>query len=173
MKSRITIFIILLLTISACTKDEPYFRLSSFEAPIVTGYYMRDLIGRPIGTIGVPNIKLGNKSNSPGSEYFMEAYPNPCINFCSIAINTPDGGETKKIWLTRANASDEFANSSQFLNMNNINIGGSPIYQLEFTGNHLALDLSKFDDGYYRIYLKINEITLYDNLVIYKNLKTN
>ena len=165
MISRITLFIVLLLLISACKKDESVIRITSFDAPIVTGYYMRDINGWPMATIGVPNVKLGNTSNSLGSEYFMEAYPNPCINFCSIAINTPVGGETKKIWMTRANVIGELANSSQFLNINTINIGGSPLYQLEFTGNHLSLDLSKFDDGYYRIYLKINEITLYDNLV--------
>jgi hypothetical protein len=169
MKSLFSILIILLIVSTACSKDEEDTRLSSFQTPVVTGFYVRDGNGWVIQTIGVPNVKLGNTSNDITSAYLVLLYPNPANERCSISIHSPSGDEIKKVWLTRANPGEQLYNSFRMLNMSIMSLGGYPLFQEETTGTNLSLDLSKLESGYYRLYVKINEILLYDNLVIDKN----
>ena len=150
--------------IIGCTKEDSELRLSDFGVPTIRGYNMRDLFGDYAGTVGTPNIKPGD-----GADYYFVFYPNPVEDFCSIYIKTPASNELKKLWITPANFDNNITNSSINLNnANNIVIGGSPVFQTEFTNNKLTLNLSQVSDGYYRIYLEVDNYLLYDNLVIYK-----
>jgi len=55
--------------------------------------------------------------------------------------------------------------------MTNIKVGGAPLIQIEFKSDNLAVDLTSLDQGYYRIYLKVDKYIFYDNLVIDKHCK--
>ena len=55
-----------------CSKEEADIRLSEFEIPVITGYELRDEQGVTKGTYGIPNIKLGNGSNSHNSNFFSD-----------------------------------------------------------------------------------------------------
>lgn len=172
MKSFIPIITFVIVLLCSCTKDEADLRTSSFETPVVKGFIMRDQNGWTMGYIGKPNVKTGEPPYevSPGFSLFV--YPNPAANSCHVWLNSPNENETKKVWLTRATAGDELYNSTGIANMNALIIGGCPLFQVEVTGNDVAIDLSLLDDGFYRVYVKMGGCLFYDNLVIYKNTET-
>lgn len=170
-RKHLLFFLITILILNCCTKENTDLRLSDFKTPIIEGYYLRDLQGNSMGIIGYPNVKLSIGSSYINSTYYFSFYPNPCTEeFCAIYVKTPESQKSVKLWITRANFKNQVSNSSlDISNMNNLVIGGSPIFQTEITTNqHNTINLSNFDNGYYRIYLKVDEYLLYDNLVIYR-----
>ena len=167
-KIRTLSILILIQLLSSCTKENTEFRMADFNIPIITGYYLRDVYGDYIGRVGYPNIKLGDKSNYSNSEYFLAFYPNPCNEHIGIHIESPVNSSTKKLWITPAIFDERTTNSSIYLNCANIVVEGYPVYQTELDNNTTFLSLENIENGYYRIYLKIDDILLYDNLVIVK-----
>ncbi len=163
------LFIGLLIQTLSCSKEESEIRLSEFDTPIITGFEFRNIQGQKIGYSGTPNIKLGNESNDSNSEYFFSPYPNPCIDLCSVYIKVPNSGTTKYIWIVQAEYHDNISNIITDLGSNTISLGGTPLIESEFTNNNIIFDLSCLTEGYYRIYLKVDDIILYDNLVITNN----
>ncbi|MCK9617016.1 MAG: hypothetical protein M0R21_04190 [Lentimicrobiaceae bacterium] len=168
-KTYLLIFLIVLFIIS-CSKEDNEFRLSDFSIPTINGYYQRDLVANIIGIVGTPNVRLGNSTGFNNSIYYFFCYPNPCSKgLCAIHIKAPIKNEIKKLWITPAYFNNQGSNNSIDLNnSSNIFIGGSPVFQTEFTSNDLTVNLSQIPNGYYRIYLKVNGYLLYDNLLIYK-----
>ena len=168
MKKRL-LFCLIVLTVISCTKENYELRLSDFNTPLIKGYYLRDDFGNFNGIVGIPNTKQGSDNDYENSQYYFSFFPNPAENFCNIDLKAPTYGEIIKLWITPANMYNyESTNSIFFNNANNITIGGSPVYQTEFHSNSfIGLDLSNIPNGYYRIYLKVNDYLLYDNLVIY------
>jgi hypothetical protein len=75
---------IMLIFWGSCSKENADFRLPGLDIPMLTGYYMRDYSGYPIGTIGTPNVYLGNESNEFSSAYFFSVYPNPAYGNCGF-----------------------------------------------------------------------------------------
>lgn len=96
-------YINLLLVIAAsivglsCEKEDAEFRIWQFETPIITGYEVRTKSGEIYGTVGTPNIKTGNESNTNDSEYFMSPYPNPSVDFISLVLNAPQSNSEKNM----------------------------------------------------------------------------
>lgn len=152
-----------------CSKEEADIRLSEFEKPVITGYELRDEQGTTKGTYGIPNIKLGNGSNSYNSEYFFRPYPNPCQYECKVYIKAPSANGIKYIWIVQAQYQNNNSNTPTNLGSNAIYVEGSPLVEKEFSSNNIAFDLSSLSEGYYRMYLKIDDLILYDNLVITNN----
>lgn len=158
------------LFICSCTKEDTEIRLSEFEPPTITGVNLRGFDGSVYGTIGVPNIKQGNESNGSQSAFHFTFYPNPSAERIFVYVKTPANDELKKLWIVQANWANQVPEDWIGLNnANNMTVGGSPLFQSEFTTNTIGINLSHFADGYYRIYLKVNEHLLYDNLVVYKS----
>jgi len=172
MKSFFSCIAIAIIVLCSCTKDEVDLRTSSFETPVVKGFIMRDPNGWIIGNIGNPNVKIGDPPNGSSSSFSVVVYPNPAVNWCHVHIISPNEDEIKQVWLTRATASEQLYNSVGILNMNAIKIGGYPLFQSEVSGHDVGLDISKLEDGFYRVYVKMDGLLFYDNLVIYKNLET-
>lgn len=169
-KNYVLLFIIGFLFIFSCTKKDTEIRLSEFEPPTITGVNFRGFDGSDYGSIGVPNIKQGNESNDFMSDYYFTFYPNPSAERIFVYIKTPAKEEIKKLWIVQANWDDQVPEDWIGLNLaTNMTVGGSPLYQAEFTSGGIAIDLSYFPQGYYRIYLKVNEHLLYDNLIINKS----
>jgi len=166
---KILIISILLLTLG-CSKDDSDVSLSEFEIPIITGYELRTIQGQKISNYGIPNIKLGNESNNYDSEYFFISYPNPCKNRCSVYIKSPDTNTTKYVWIVQAQYRDYNSNISTELGSNIMHVGGVPLIETETTYENISFDVSSLSEGYYRIYLKIDDLILYDNLVITNNI---
>lgn len=159
----------LMLTLS-CSKESEI-RLSEFEIPIITGFELRDVQGQTMGIYGIPNIKLGNESNSYNSEYFFSLYPNPCTDICTVYIKAPNSNAAKYVWIVQAQYRDNNTTILMNLGTNSIYVGGTPLIETEFTTNNIVVDLSSLSEGYYRMYLKVDDLILFDNLVITNNKK--
>jgi len=161
------------IIVLSCTKKNEELRLSDFNIPTIKGYYLRDFYGDNLGLVGTPNVKLGDAVDQQHSKYYFSFYPNPCTeDICAIYTKSPVSKEIKKIWISQAiwNAQGSY-DFTDINNTNNLVVGGSPIFQAEITSANLKVDLSSFPNGYYRIYLKVNDYLLYDNLVIYKPIR--
>ena len=169
-KNYLLFFILGFIIISSCTKKDTEIRLSEFETPTITGVNLRGFDGSDYGTIGVPNIKQGNESNDYHSAYYFTFYPNPSAERIFVYIKTPTEGELKKLWIVQANWDNQVSGDWMGLNnATNITVGGSPLVHDEFTPGGIAIELSHFAEGYYRIYLEVNGHLLYDNLIINKS----
>jgi hypothetical protein len=152
-----------------CTKEEADFRLPQFEVPVIHGYFARDAAGSHMGIYGYdrPNVNLGDHSDFRQARYFFMFFPNPTHNSVGIYAKSPDESEVKKLWITRAVLRPPFDVGTVWADdKNNFIAGGAPLLQREFTGENIYLDLTDLPNGYYRIYVKINNLLLYDNLVI-------
>jgi hypothetical protein len=180
MKYRFLSLIVFMISIMSCTKDESDIRLPEFDVPVITGFYLRDQTGMGTGVIGDPNVRTcgtaagsnsdgtDNTGSITGSTICFTAFPNPFSGLLMLYFETPLPETEKLIWITRAVFGNQASASANSFNMALINVGGAPLFQLKTTGDEICLDLSSFDRGYYRIYIKIGDSLLYDNLVIQK-----
>lgn len=168
MKSpKVKILVISFFLIISCSKDDYEFRLSSFSTPVITGFIRRSEFGDYMGAVGVPNVNNGNYD----SDYYFGLYPNPASEHCSLFIKSPMTMSLKKLWITPAQFGYQISNYSNNFGMTNLYAGGIPLIQIEFNTDHIEIDLSSLEEGYYRIYLKIDDNLLYDNLVIINSNK--
>jgi len=168
-KINFLIIMIVSMIINSCTKENEDMRLSDFSIPTINGYYGRDGQGSPLGRMGIPNTKSYDGIDYYSSTYRFSFIPNPVRTLCTVFVEAPVSKEIKKLWITSAIWNNQVTDEWTDLNTtHNIVVGGFPVYQTEFTSDHLMLDLSILPEGYYRIYLKVNDCLLYDNLVIYK-----
>lgn len=154
--------IISLFIIVSCNKDDYELRLSDFNFPVVTGFYLRSDFGDLVGIIGTPNVNNGDFN----SEYALRFSPNPASEYCYIHTKSPASMTLKKIWITHAQFNVQIPNYSFDIGATNLKAGGMPLIQAEFIEDSYPIDLSLLDEGYYRIYLKIDDLLLYDNLII-------
>ena len=162
-KPNYLIFTISLLITLSCEKDAGDFRLSCFEIPKIEGYILRSLDGTYLGEVGTPNRK--NIDYSTGYSFVFAS--NPAFERFYLSIGSPGGMSTKKMWITMAQFGDQLPDYSVDNGMTNMIAGGKPLIQKEFNEDHLDVDVSSLQEGYYRIYLQIHNVLLYDNLVIY------
>jgi hypothetical protein len=167
-KIKFLFFITLLVTMS-CSKEETGIRLSGFETPIITGFQIRSIEGQLIDVYGIPNIKLSDRSYRNNTEYSFCPFPNPCTNLCVVHTNVPNPDAIKYIWVVQAVYEDNGSNNVTNIGSNTMAVGGAPLIENEFTSDVTALDISSLSEGYYRIYLKVDNTILYDNLVITNN----
>lgn len=163
-----SLFFALLITVGhGCSKtDDQPIRLSEMETPALTGFVVRDVTGNPIGTIGSPNISTRIEGTSGNAEYSIIAYPNPCKNMLALMIQSPNPNAAKKIWLVKGKPDAALANSGIDLGMNTAIVGGQPLFQATTVATNLTLDVSSFPGGYYRLYVKVEDRLLYENLII-------
>lgn len=170
--SRNLLLILLVLVVFSlgCSKEEAELRLPEFEVPVVTGFHMRDEAGIFMGSIGLPNVKLGHPSGNWDAEYFINFFPNPAINRGNIYMKSPNEYDVRKVWLTRAVFKPPYdAPGIATDGMNNFIASGFPLIQAETTEDHLSLNLTDLPSGYYRLYVSVNGLLFYDNIVIDKN----
>jgi len=55
-----------------------------------------------------------------------------------------------------------------FNNMNTAFIGGGALLGYVFNSSYGSFDISTWPEGFYRVYAKVNDDLLYDNIVIYR-----
>lgn len=162
MKVVIISFVIATLLCISCNKEEEGISIYCFDVPEMGGYIARDYNGSTIGIYGNPIIKTGNSS---GNQLFL--YPIPVGGFHnSFSIMTQSENSEKRLWITRAKLNNRISPSSVNGGMININVTGNYLYDTVFTSRYLHLNKNILPEGYYRVYLEINNEVFYDNLVI-------
>jgi hypothetical protein len=174
MKKYYTLFLMIISFIS-CNKKDSEMRLSSLQTPVITGYQMRDIVGCIMSNIGDPNIKLIDGSN----KYSFVSYPNPVSGNFMISMKTPADSMLKQIWITPAVYKGD-GNTISASDPNIFVAGGFPILEYETYSDDLYISMTKpntgdslgfngipFPDGFYRIYVKVNNTLLWDNLYLY------
>ena len=159
-----------LVFISGCTKEEADLRIPEFEIPVIHGYYVRDAYGSIIGAYGYgePNVRLSDAPDYMQSNNYLLMYPNPPIsNILNVHTKSPSSSKVKKLWITHAVLRPPFDSGIVPQDgWNNFVAGGAPLFEVEFTQDDIRLDLTELLDGYYRVYVKIDNYLLYDNLVV-------
>lgn len=148
----------------SCSKsEEEVFRTSDLHPPEVTGYYVRNLFGEYIDTVGTPNVKLGDVSNNwLTSNYHISAFPIPADNEFRVFIKDPSNS-VKKIWLVPAN-SPQFVHNDV---TNTVVIGGTPVLQLETDSDYAIINSSSIPNGFYKLYVQVKGHLLHDNILIH------
>jgi len=171
-KNYLASLLCVLLFISGCSKEESDLRVAEFEIPIIHGYHVRTGEGLMAGSYGygVPNVRLGDSQDYFQSNYFFLCYPNPPIaNMFNVFTKSPFNNELKKLWITHAILRPPFdAGIVLHDDWNNFVAGGAPVLEVEFTQKEIRLDVTHLNNGYYRVYLKIDNHVFYDNLVVNK-----
>jgi hypothetical protein len=175
MKNKFLWLLIVVVYIS-CTKKTPdEFRDSSLDAPIIDSYIARDEYGMTMGIFGnsTPNVRFFNGTDFISSQYSFIAAPNPIhsnsnhswLSVCNVYMFSPEG-TNKKIWIVRANAPA----GNQYHDAGLLVAGGMPVFKHETFSNFLSIGFNKIraniSPGFYRIYVRMGNELLYDNLLI-------
>jgi hypothetical protein len=158
-----------LLFLTACNKKEDVsVRTGDLDVPLVTGFEYRDDLGNTLMHVGVPNIKNREAGIS------LYTYPNPSRNKFAVDLSTyfwPTVPEVEThIWVTAARI-DGMQPQLNFAGSYTPVIGGQPLIEfknLPYQSNQIMLDLSAFPAGAYRVYARVGEVLLWDNILLQK-----
>lgn len=161
-KNTLLFILVFLIVISiSCDKEESSTRLSGFGTPVLTGFEFRDKMGMETGNYGgYPNNK------TQYSNYSVVCYPNPCYKNLCVEVSPYLQNENINIWLTPAVYKGKPIDGVNLANSNYLRAGGFPIFTAQ--DNNTVIHTDDIIEGYYRLYVKINEdILLYDNIIIF------
>jgi hypothetical protein len=159
--------VLLLTIVFGCSKtDDSSIRLADMDTPTLTGFVLRDVSGSPVGIIGTPNVNSQLTGDPSAINYSIVAYPNPCKRILALMIQTPNPNASQKIWIVKGKTDATLSNSGINLGMNTATAGGQPLLQATTSGTSLTLDVSSLPSGYYRLYVKVEDKLLYDNLIL-------
>lgn len=173
-KIHYTVAILFLIMFSGCTKEDAEIRFPQFEVPQFKGYYAHNEAGNYMGRYGMPNVNLGDQDTWENSRYHILMFPNPAHNRSTVFIKSPVQNQEKKLWLTRAIPTLPFEPTIvESDTWNNFVAGGAPLLQGEFTQREAYLDISALPDGYYRLYVEMDGLIFYDNLLIDRSFRPN
>lgn len=133
---------------------------------LITGFIFKDVNGNPVGDKGTPNVKT--KLQAGGNSIEIAIYPNPTENLIAVRLFNPNPNAKKEVWVVAAPQSKELA-SYNFPQANSALIGGQPVFQIKSDNGSMqgsfTIDLSKFPEGAYRVYAKIDSTLLWDNIL--------
>lgn len=169
MKTKYALFIYLLLTITiACKKESSEPGTVGFKAPIITGFYLRDVYGGTVGQVGQPNVNLGVNDTFGNS---LLVYPIPSVNDVNInllLVNNPT--ENTLVWVVRVTPQGQDL-SFNFQNRIYFPAENLPLFTIDkFNKGYNNISISSWryplSAGYYRIYARVDNVLLYDNFVI-------
>lgn len=134
---------------------------NSTDINIVTGMNLVDNLGNNVGVIGNPNVL-----NNAG----FVTYPNPAIDVLTI-VGIP---AAKNIWILKGVPTKSFSNTnfSDVLNANvydSAEIKGKSVFEIEdIVANNLKIDLSRFEQGYYRVFVELEDGTIHWNNIYFR-----
>lgn len=168
------IFLLFCLLSFACKKESETVRLCNLQTPVITGFQFVDATGNYIGKIGEPNTNTSVYLNNSGtSSIAMFIYPNPSHGMIAIQIKADDISDAK-IWISRAIYNGAPSDIANLAGCNTMVAGGYPVFQmLKVNSKSVMVDLFNTGDGYYRVYIQIHDILLWDNLIVSKNYAPN
>lgn len=154
----------------SCTSDDDNTFSVGFDAPVVHGILSTDIVGLFQGYIGNPNIRIYDSRLKPGKDQLIGAnlslYPNPALNSVSIRM-LGDFGIKREIYILAArNTLSHTHKHLAFLNAVFYYNDGKPVFSYTTDEEVIEVDVSNFHEGFYRVYVKIGNILLYDNLLV-------
>jgi hypothetical protein len=159
-KLKLTLFFSVMAALVSCTQETEELRTGELHIPTCTGFNYKDNFNQLRGIIGVPNNKLVSNINS----FTLSVYPIPAQNNVKVIINN---NSSKKIWLTQAQVSGELNYNLNYLNAPLLVVGGSPLISFNnVTEDQLVIDISFLPQGYYRLYVKVDDQILWENLIL-------
>ncbi len=157
------LFTLLILTSISCQKENGTVDTSSADIDLITGMEMTEITGTPIGSIGNPNVL---------NDAFA-IYPNPTNE--EISILSLDQSDITDCWIIKGNT------KKMFQDIDFDNVLHSNLYtENELDGKALKLisdlehysiklNLSDFESGHYRLFIKINGDIKWDNIYILRD----
>lgn len=175
----VSTFVIFLFT--SCEKEQQD-QQATFSTPQLTGFVCRNEAAVVYYTIGNPNIKLYEAAGTNQDvKYSMLFYPNPNFYsdfnqeqfqsqiYFSVSINAP--ATQLHFWIESGNYLESSQNYSTYMGANYY-LPNEHIIDLNLNAysgeNVFVLDVSKVQPGYYRAYIEVNGVLLWDNLIINK-----
>ena len=163
--------------LNACTKEEAEKRRAANFVPVISGLEVRDELGNSLWRIGQPNAKLS--VNTDGEEYRIACLGNtlpPSSSFFGVYISSSVPDIIASIWVVKARFDPHcLGNYISLETINNFNstamiAGGAPLMstekELPGSGAAIAMETKGLEEGFYRVYLQINDQLLWDDLVI-------
>jgi len=170
LKTSTFLTIISLIILNACSKQtaDPDYITTGLQAPVITGYVVRDEQGFIVRYVGEPNIEnqiLNESSN--GIIAGIVAYPNPAAYVMAFHI-TNYLPASFKFYLVRGTVEGGFETAGNFLGSASIVAGVRHLVEIDSitADNNIQIDVGKLPDGYYRAYLEGDNVLLWDNIVI-------
>ena len=174
------ILTLLFVIFCGCDKEDVEPK-ASMTVPILTGFEFRDELGDRYTIVGAPNIKLNDSQENSGLvNYSLISYPNPNIsmsyygvyfnNRISFSYYSSKPVTYFHFWIERGNYSDDLKNLSTYLGASyftpNERLVDLYQYNLNSGNARIVVDPAKIPPGYYRAFLEINDVLLWDNLMI-------
>ena len=181
MNKLLLILSLIIILFTSCEKVQ-LDQQATFSTPQLTGFICRDEAATNYYTIGNPNIKLFDATGSNQDvKYSILFYPNPnlysdfsqerfhSLIYFSFFIDAP---ETQiHFWIEKGNYLEGSQNYSTYMGANYY-LPNEHLIDANFNvnrgDNHFAFDVSKVQPGYYRAYIEVNGVLLWDNLIINK-----
>ena len=167
-KILLIIFVSLLI---GCDKEYEI-RTADLNTPVCKGFYLTDETGYNYKIIGSPNVKLNDSPDGKviNSTHQLAAFPNPAsLDRIYIAVISKVAPQKKSVWMVAATVDTEMEPMYQIMNSSYLVAGGNPIFSYEnFNSGMIMVDVKNIPDGYYRVYCKIDDLLLWDNLIILK-----
>jgi hypothetical protein len=164
MKKMVFVFALFMVFSVSCEKEETVFPVS-FYAPTIHGYMVTGDFGMPEDWVGIFDIKIGDPRlealNLPYNNTIMLiTWPNPCTH--QIYLDIGGEGIMKRIWIVPAKPSEWLAS---YMDAVFKPVQGQPVFTLESDAKSMSIDLSNFDYQFFRIYVKIGDVLLWNNIV--------
>ena len=172
---------LIIFLFTSCEKEQQD-QQATFSTPQLTGFVCRNEAAVVYYTIGNPNIKLYEAAGTNQDvKYSMLFYPNPNLYsdfnqeqfqsqiYFSVSINAP--ATQLHFWIESGNYLESSQNYSTYMGANYY-LPNEHIIDLNLNAysgkNVFVLDVSKVQPGYYRAYIEVNGVLLWDNLIINK-----
>lgn len=174
---------VLFFLFTGCEKDDVD-QKASMSTPVLTGFFCRDEAAAPYYTIGSPNVKLHEATGlNQTTEYSMLSFPNPNVFYdrydhlykhpITIFFFSGAPATNAHFWIESGNYLSSEQNYSTYMGANFF-LPNERILDMEMNvvmgENNFSVDVRNFQPGYYRAYIEINGVLLWDNLIINKQI---
>jgi hypothetical protein len=170
-------FISIFIALISCTKDVAELRLPFNSVPVITGILFKDELGSSIRIIGEPNSNLIYISDI--EEIRITIFPNigkPGKYSPYINVETNFQSFSANIWMVCARFEPSIAGryfSPDVVNVCNsaaLVAGGEPLIygrvEIPSSTGIIRLEAGDLVEGFYRIYVEIDNKLLWDDLMI-------
>lgn len=157
------------LCFTACSRaDEDILRSSNLGGEVITGFQYTDALGTLLNTVGNPN----NKTSETTSQYSYRSfvYPIPARYSISVSVFGIQNSQVVNAWIVTAKVDNRLYQQKMIGNASAIVVQGTPLLQQQVTGQDLlSFDISSLPEGAYRLYVKIDDVLLWDNILVTEN----
>ncbi|WP_338376577.1 hypothetical protein [uncultured Flavobacterium sp.] len=159
---KLLLIILSIFTLNSCNKNDDNDEIDATTIDLITGINFRQ-------TFDDTPLSLGNPNNHTNNIFVI--YPNPSIDFLSIASNE----NITKVWIMPGNP-NKIHQQTDFSTIYSPNtytesqIQTKSLLELnDLNSTNVLIDLNSLNTGYYRVFLKINDAIYWDNIYLEKN----